>query len=263
VLAFLLQLSLAPLLLGACSYTAMRWGEHAAALLSGVPAVVGPLLLALGSEHGARFAAATAAGIVTGLVSLGGFCGVYALLAVRCRWQLSLLGGWAAAGVLSAAMLALAPGRASGLLAAAAALLAARAATPAARRAEERRPEERGGSALTNMVLGGVLVALLAALASTLGPHVGGALAGLPVVVSVLAVSAHRRRGTGGALRLLAGVPLGMVGFVAFCEAVALLAVPAGLALSLALASATALAAQALSLTLARRSGVLRGLVRA
>jgi hypothetical protein len=256
VLVLVLQLSLAPLLLGACSYAAVRWSERVAALLSGVPAVVGPLLLAVGSDHGTRFAAATAAAIVTGLVSLGGFCGVYALLAPRVRWQLALLGGWAAAGVLSVALLELSPGRGIGLLAAGSALLLARAATPAA--AEDRRAGARRGSPLANMALGASLVAALALLASTLGPHVGGTLAGLPVVVSVLAVSAHRRGGAAAALRLLSNVPLAMVGFVAFCEAVSVLAVPAGLALALTAASAAALVAQALSLLATRRRGDLR-----
>lgn len=258
MLATTLELSLAPLLIGACCYAAQRWGDRTAGLLSGVPAIAGPLLLAVGCERGQRFAAATAAAIVTGLVSLAGFCLLYALVARRARWPLALLAGWSAAASLSALTLALSPGPVAGLLATAAALALVRALSAAGD--EQPVARSRRVSLPANMALGACLVALLALTARALGPQLGGAVAALPVVVSVLAVSAHRSAGAAGAVVLLAAIPSAMVGFVAFCETVALLAVPAGLAFALAAATLLALSAQAVALSLTVRRGGMRAL---
>jgi hypothetical protein len=89
---------------------------------------------------------------------------------------------------------------------------------------------------------------LLTIASELLGPVIGGMLAALPVLASVLAVFTHRVHGSDATIGLLGGMLTGMAGFVAFCAAVALLVVPAGTALAFAVATACALAAQAVML---------------
>jgi hypothetical protein len=95
------------------------------------------------------------------------------------------------------------------------------------------------------MALTAVLVATLSAAAGVLGPLVGGMLAALPVLASVLAVLCHRDAGGEAAVVLLRGMLEGMAGFVAFCEVVALLIAHGSVAGALAAATAAALAVQA------------------
>ena len=80
------------------------------------------------------------------------------------------------------------------------------------------------------MVLTAVLVVSLAAAASRLGPVVGGVLAALPALASILAVFTHEQHGAHALVVLLRGMLSGMAGFVVFCALVAVLVDRAGAA---------------------------------
>jgi hypothetical protein len=97
------------------------------------------------------------------------------------------------------------------------------------------------------MALSAVLVAGLSAAVSALGALVGGMLASLPVLASVLVVLVHRERGGAAAVNLLRGMLIGMGGFVAFCEVLALAIGPWGTAVAFGAATLAALAAQGLA----------------
>jgi hypothetical protein len=94
--------------------------------------------------------------------------------------------------------------------------------------------------ALTAAMIVGISVA-----AGRFGPAVAGALAALPTVASVLAVSTHRQHGADAVLDLLHGMLGGMAAFVLFCAVVALLVEPAGVVVAFVLATAAALLVQA------------------
>jgi hypothetical protein len=97
------------------------------------------------------------------------------------------------------------------------------------------------------MALTASLVAALSALATALGPLVGGILAALPVLASLLAVLTHRADGPGATISLLGGMLAGMIGFIAFCECVALLVARYGIAPAFLSASLLAALVQAAS----------------
>jgi hypothetical protein len=97
------------------------------------------------------------------------------------------------------------------------------------------------------MALTLVLVAALAWAAHRFGPLIGGTLAALPVLASILAVTTHRQQGAPAMIALLRGMVAGMGSFVVFCLAVALLVVPATAA-SFAIALAAAIAVQLMAL---------------
>jgi hypothetical protein len=244
VLAPLLQLVVAPALVGASTLAARRWGERIGGLISAFPAIVGPVLLIDAHEHGTAFAAQAANGTLLGLVALSGFAIAYGRTALHAGWRTSLAIGWAAAAGIAAVLGAIDADPLLALVAAALSLVVAYRALP------------RGGEALPavpaprwdlpfRMALTALLVVSLAAAASRLGPVVGGLLAALPALASILAVFTHEQHGAAALTALLRGMLTGMAGFVIFCALVALLVDRAGVAVTFSAAALAAVAVQA------------------
>jgi hypothetical protein len=98
------------------------------------------------------------------------------------------------------------------------------------------------------MGLTAALVVLLTIASELTGPEIGGVLAALPVLASVLAVYTHRAYGSGAVVALLRGMVSGMAAFVGFCAIVALLVVPAGTAVAFLVGAVSAVAVQLLAL---------------
>ena len=120
-----LELLVAPALVGAATLAARRWGQEIGGLVSAFPAIVGPVLLIAALEHGATFAARAANGTLLGLVALATFAVAYGWTATRAGWPGSLAAGWAVAGVAGLLVGAIAAGPPGGLAAAAVSLGAA------------------------------------------------------------------------------------------------------------------------------------------
>jgi hypothetical protein len=222
VLELLAELALAPGLVGAATVAGDRWGQGIAGLISGLPVVVGPLLLIAAHERGLRFAASSANGVLLGLPALGGFALAYARSATRGP-GVGLLSGWASASALAAFVL-LCPiplPFPAGLVVAAISLSAAFLLMP--RTPIDAPGHARSSSTAVSLRMGATVALVLGlwtALA-VLGPTVGGILAALPTVVSVLVFFAHRGGGADAAVSLLRGALAGMASFVAFCAVVA------------------------------------------
>ena len=278
-----LELLVAPALVGAATLAARRWGQEIGGLVSAFPAIVGPVLLVAALEHGATFAARAASGTLLGLVALATFAVAYGWTAARAGWRGSLTAGWAVAGLAGLLVGAIAAGPPGALAAAAVSLGAAHrllrhaaGRTHPPRRADgttralgsapgDRDPAvgdpgaPRGGEPLVSrwdlqlrMALTALLVVTLTAAASRFGAIVGGVLAALPVLASILAVFTHARDGTAAVVDLLRGMLGGMAGFVAFCALVAVLVEPLGIAASFAVATVAALAIQGATAWVAR-----------
>ena len=279
-----LELLVAPALVGAATLSARRWGQEIGGLVSAFPAIVGPVLLVAALQHGATFAARAADGTLLGLVALATFALAYGWTAARVGWPGSLAAGWAVAGVAGLVVGAIAAGPTAGLAAAAVSLGAAhrllrRAAgrphprpvdsatrplgsSPGDGDASARGPgAPRGGDPVVprwdlqlRMALTALLAVTLTAAASRFGPVVGGVLAALPVLASILAVFTHARYGAAAVVALLRGMLGGMAGFVTFCALVAVLVEPLGVATSFAVATLAALAIQGTTAWAARRA---------
>jgi hypothetical protein len=245
VLQTALALVLAPLLTAGSTLAARRWGPRVGGVVSAFPAIVGPVLLILAIAHGPEFAARAAGGTLFGLVALSAFAVAYGRVAsARPGWRTSLAAGWVAAALASAAVGAGA-GRANpavGLAVAVVSLASAHRALP--RATPDPAVVERSTGIPARMALTAALVLTLSAVAGAAGPVIGGMLAALPVLASILAVLSHREAGPGATIALLRGMLAGMAGFVVFCAAVALLVTRAALPAFLA-ATAAAVAVQA------------------
>lgn len=250
MVSILPELIIGPMLVGVATIAARRWGSQVGGLVSAFPAVVGPVLLITAQERGDLFTARAANGTLLGLVSLSAFVLVYARVALRVRWGWSVLAGWACAAAAASLAGWLGGGGSFpvGLLAAAVSLSLAYAAMPRSEPVLAMAPPATSDDLALRMVLTAVLVGSLATAAVLVGPQVGGLLAALPVLASVLAVFTHRREGSRAVVALLRGMVVGMTGFVGFCAVVAWLIVPLGTGTAFAAAVVTALTFQLLLL---------------
>jgi hypothetical protein len=247
-----LEVLIAPVLVALSTLVGRRWGARAGGLVSAFPAVVGPVLLIIAQQRGEVAAQRAAGATLLGLVALSGFALAYARTARGTPWPASLAAGWACAiaAAATAGWSLAGAGLGAALAAAVLSIAAARSALP--RPAEQphlgswqARPR---GDIILRMALTAALIVLLTIASELFGPVVGGMLAALPVLASVLAVFTHRVHGADATIGLLGGMLTGMSGFVAFCAAIALLAVPAGVAVAFGVATVCAVAAQALIL---------------
>jgi hypothetical protein len=209
-------------------------------------------LLIIAQQRGDSAAARAASATLLGLVALSGFALAYARAARGTRWPASLAAGWACA--IAAAAIAgwslAGAGLPAALPAAVLSIAAAKAALPRfAAQPYIGPPQNRPrGDIPMRMALTAALIVLLTVSSDMFGPVVGGMLAALPVLASVLAVFTHRVYGSEATIGLLGGMLTGMAGFVAFCAVIALLLVPAGIAVAFAVATVCAVAAQVLAL---------------
>ncbi len=255
MLKLLCEALIGPLLVGGSTLIARRWGAAIGGVVSGFPAVVGPVLLIVAEAHGAGAAADAARGTLLGLVALSGFILAYARLAKRASWPASALGAWLAAAALSVLLARWGKelGLAAGLGAAALSLTLSYLLPPPTDRRDVALaagpvPSARRSDLLLRMVATAALVIVLSAAVGLVGALVGGVLAALPVLASVLAVCTHRAQGALAAVALLRGLVIGMASFVAFCLAIALLAPAAGIAAGFTAATVAAVAVQAATL---------------
>jgi hypothetical protein len=256
VLPTLIALGLSPALVAASTVADMRWGPKLGGVVSAFPAVVGPVLLIDVIGHGQGFAARAADGTLFGLVALAAFLAAYAWAAPRSGWKPSLVAGWVAAGAAAGVtgLLTRHAGWPAGPLVAIASLGLAYAALPAVSSVSRRRLDgthlslgrRSAHPVLVRMATTAALVIALSLASGIAGPFIGGMLAALPVLASVLCVFAHRESGVEALIGLLRGMLGGMAGFVAFCEIIALAVRGAGTAVAFLAATAGAVIVQAL-----------------
>jgi hypothetical protein len=208
------------------------------------------VLLIAAQERGAEFSARAANGTLLGLVALSAFVLAYARAAGRARWGLSLSVGWACAALIAVPVgwLAHGMGFPAALIAAIASLLLAYIGLPRTARNAMTPRAAAGDDLVLRMILTAVLVVSLASAAVLVGPLIGGMLAALPVLASVLAVFTHRRQGPQAVVRLMRGMIAGMAGFVGFCTVVAVLIVPLGTGPAFVAATVSAVGLQLLVL---------------
>jgi hypothetical protein len=251
--ALVAKILLAPLFVIGASLTARRFGARIGGLVGGLPAVAGPILLVFALDHGRAFAANAAAGTLLGIVSLSVFIVVYAHVAQRVPWSVSLAAGWLGFFAITAGLSFVSVGVGVALVMVLVALGLTLVTVPRAygeHMSAVSLPAWdlplRGLSALA-------LVLALTALAGQLGPKLSGLLAPFPVIASVLAVFTHAQHGEQDLLRIMRGFVVGLVAYSLFCFTLALSLRSMGTAASFALATLAALTTQTIMLTVTLR----------
>ncbi|UAC01597.1 hypothetical protein Dvina_10805 [Dactylosporangium vinaceum] len=244
----LLKLTLAPLLVVGSSLAGRRWGARVAGMMVAFPVVAGPILVIVALEHGARFGARAAAASLLGLVSLAVFAVVLAYAGRHRRWPAALVVSWAAtvgADVLLARVeigVGWAFALILGVVWVAHRCVAAIGSKAGPAGGAVPRPPWWDLPARAAATV--VMVLSVTGIAARAGPVVAGVLAPFPVASSVVAGFVLAQQGAAAAVRMLAGLMQGLVGFAVFCGLAAVLLEPFGVAGAFAVAVAGALITQ-------------------
>ena len=250
---FAAKLVLVPSLIAAITLAGVRFGPRVAGALTGFPVVAGPIVFFMALEQGAPFAARSAVATLSGIASLGVFGVLYAWMAARASWAVSVVVGWL--GFLGATLVF---DRLDLRLAAAAALAVV---VPLVMLALIPRPERIATNGpvgatigtteiLLRMLAGVMLMLVLTGIAHVLGPRLSGLLTVFPIAATVLAVFSHRQQGAAFAAQLLRGLALGLYSLSGFFTTLAIMLEPWGLAPAFLAAIAAAIGAQLVVLNL-------------
>jgi hypothetical protein len=220
-----LKVLLAPMLVAVCTLIVYRRGEAAGGWLLGLPLVSGPVSILLFLEHGPRFARDAASGTLLGLVAAAAFCSAYALIATRQPWWQSLIVATVACAATATTLVELHPGFAwsAGILLL---VLGTLPWVMGAPRDTASRPAPGASDVVARMLVAGTVVFLVTSGAGLLGAAIAGAIAPLPVIAAVMAVSLHRASGHEVADNLLRGTVIGSWGGAAFFAVVGLMMAP-------------------------------------
>lgn len=239
-----LKLLLAPALVVASSMAGRRWGQQVSGMLVALPIVAGPILLITCLQQGTRFGSRAASAALLGLVSLAWFVLVFAWLSRRLGWAPTLLIAWVSCLLLDLALSRVAVGPGWGLPVVVVVAWAATRLLP---------PESPGEAGAVSWpwwdlparaAATAVLVLAVTGAAAAAGPDLTGVLAPFPIATSVVAAFGLAQLGSPGAIRILRGVPRGLLGFSVFCFLVAVLVVPWGTGAAFGVALAAALVVQ-------------------
>lgn len=251
--AFALKLVATASVVVAASYIVERSGPFVGALVAALPTAAGAAYVILALEHPPAFVAASAVGSVASNAAVALFALAYAALAQR-RALGASLGGAIAVWFLAAAAI-----RAAHWTLADAVLLnlAVYALTiPASRR--YRRPATLGGrlrygryDLLARAATVGLVVSIVTAASTRIGPLLTGVFALLPVAMSSIVVILQPRIGGPATASVLANAQAPLLG-LGLAFAVVHIAVPLGVWWALALGLATSFGWSALLLALSR-----------
>jgi hypothetical protein len=244
---------LAPGFVVGASLVARRFGPRVGGLIAGLPVVAGPILLAYALAHGRSFAAGAAAGTLLGLVSLIAFVVVYARLAGRLFWGVSMLAGWLAFALATLLFSAVSVPAGAALVIAGTGLLLGLASLPRPEEQPLEHPAPPSWDLPLRAACALALVLTLTAIAGWLGPQLSGLLAPFPIIATVLATFTHAQRGTDELLRLLRGLVSGFAAFALFFFVLAVSLRRLDTSAAFALATLLALLIQGGALAVARQ----------
>ena len=252
----LLKLTLTPILIGAASLAARRWGPSVGGWLVALPLTSGPVAFYLAADRGAAFAAGTAEGSIGGLLGDAVFALAYGWLARRTSWPVATLCGFAGFGLAALAVQPIVSGPPIvPFVVVAAAMAACLRLAPAVAGA---RPAEKlpAWDIPARMIVGTTIVLIITEAAAVLGPQLSGILAAFPVYVTVLAIFAHRLEGPEQAMGVARGLQVGLFGTITFFLVVASTIVPLGIAAAFAIGLVATAGVQLVSLRVLRRPTV-------
>lgn len=236
----LAKIVLVPCIIALITVAGRVWGPQLSGVLAGLPVIAGPILIFLALDFGDYFGAASARGLLLGVISLGLFCCSYAYACRRQGVFLSLVAGVSCFFLSTLALSVVHLSSFGGLVAVTAALIGYACVFPSPLTPPVTLVlSVREISA--RMATAALLVLVITSSGESFGPHLSGLLAPFPVAGTVLAGFTHHYYGSESAIRLLRGFIGGLFGMAAFAFIMASLLPSAGLAFTTSLALLCAL----------------------
>jgi hypothetical protein len=216
---FLLKIALPPILVAVMSLAARWWGPTIGGLLMGLPWMTGPLLVFLALDKGLDFAVEACTGIELGVVCVAAFMLAYGLASTFMRWPACVAAGAAAFGASALGLKDIALALPGAAAAASASLVLAYLLLP--------RPRAPALTAAlpwwdipARMLSTLALVCAILLSADLLGPRLSGIVSTYPTMVTVISAFTHHQWGRDAVRRMLRGLALSLLVFVAFFLAV-------------------------------------------
>lgn len=241
LLLLLLKLTLTPLVVTIATLVARRFGTRAGGLVTGLPLTAGPVSLFLALERGSAFAADASMAMILSLISIAGFASGYRA-AARWGWMAGVALGSATHLTLTALLSKLPFTLPVAMLAAAAAVFLALAYVGGRSHPSARSQGSKAWELPLRMIVATTLVLAVTTTAEAIGSRVAGLLTTLPIIASVIIVTAHRAGGPAEAIVAVRGHLIGTLSLGAFFAVISAAIVPAGMIIAYAGAIATAIA---------------------
>lgn len=250
---FVLKLILAPVILGGASLAGRRWGHAVSGWLIGLPLTSGPVIFFLSLSRDTAFVSSTVIGTLSGGFPLVAFCLVYAWLAIKFNWQISLTVSMSVYFGIVAIMqnfifLPLTPL----IIAVVLTILLGLWRMPKQSQTESNSAQPGPWDIPARILLGTAFIILLTEIAPFIGARLTGLLATIPLYTAILTVFAHRLQGPAGAASVLRGLLFGLFGFAGFFLTLSLLIERAGIAIAFLAAIAATLIIQGMTLLILR-----------
>ncbi len=249
-----LKLVLTPLLIGAASLAARRWGPSIGGLIVALPLTTGPVMLFVALADGPAFASTATVGTLVGLLAIAGYSVVYCAALRRARPIPAIAIGAVAyaGGAILLQPLADLPGPIVAVLTGVGLTTALRLLPRGGPRGARRAPP--AWDLPGRLVLGTTLVVAISTIAPLLGPHTSGVVATFPLYVSILSVFTHATEGPAAAVSVQRGLLVGLFGTTAFALILHLGLVGLGIGPVFLVAIASTVAIQAVALQFLRRT---------
>ncbi|MGF1648946.1 MAG: hypothetical protein ACFCUN_00685 [Hyphomicrobiaceae bacterium] len=249
---FILKLTVTPLLVAVMSLIARRWGATVGGLIMGLPWMTGPVLFFLTYEKGLDWCAQASLGAVVAAIAIAGFLLGYAAIGRQTNPIVGWIGGFLGFATAGSAALQVPWTLELAIVAGTLVLLATWRLLPRPRTDEMPRPLP-WWDILMRMVVSGLMVLLLSAIAEIAGPTTSGLIASFPVILTSVGLFIHYRWGFDALLRLFRGLSLSLIAFVVFFGIVAATVVDHGVEVAYALAVVGGVATSAVLIGLNRR----------
>jgi len=238
----LLKIIIVPLFLLLISLISKKFGAFYGGIVSGLPAVAGPIIYVLGLEHDNNFAAATCYSALYGLSGFMAFGVAYSWAARKFNWIISLFFALCSWAIMVAIMMNAPHNLGFAIMVAIISLAFAKFALP----------PKKGGAlpAPLNLYIRLISGALLTLLVSKIATHTTGIIAGFaavfPIFGIILMSETHRNDGAQECANLFHGWIIGLISFLVFFAVLPLLLAKIQLGLSFILATIICLIAQSI-----------------
>ena len=226
-----LKLILTPLLVGGITLLGRKFGPFISGWLVGLPLTSAPVALFLALEQGTSFAARAAQGTLMGVISEMAFCLTYSWLSLRFGWLLCWLSSWAIFFIVTFLLQPVSLSLPLIVVSVLCSLLLTLCMLPR----HKKSPLKTAPPAwdiVGRMVVTTAFVFALTGFATILGARLSGLLSPLPLYGTIFAIFTQKFQSAGAARQLLRGLVVGSFAFSTFFLLIALLIVPAGIAIA-------------------------------
>jgi hypothetical protein len=250
---FILKLVLAPIIIGGASLAGRKWGPSVSGWLVGLPFTSGPVVFFVALSHERAFVLETVRGVLSGGFSLIAYCLIYAWMAKRFHWAVSLSTSLIVFTGMTLLLQNVTIYFIPLFFAVMAVILLGIWWMPKYEAVEYTEVPGKWDIP-SRIVLGTSFIIFVTAIAPYIGARLTGLLTTIPLYVSILAVFAHRGQGGAGAINVLRGLVYGLFAFASFYLVLGLLIEGQSLAVSFSAATLAALVTQGITLLVLNQS---------